>query len=76
MLYAVIQCNNDDCPFECMYNFSELPRDLLPKVVGGGQVVIANNGLYCKLGQSAGIVYLFENCPDNIPNCYIYNEKQ
>jgi hypothetical protein len=76
MLYAVIQCNRDDCPLkDCEYNFSELPENLLPNIVGGGKVIIANNDLYCKLGQSVGTVYLFKNHPDNVPNCYIYNEK-
>jgi hypothetical protein len=62
MLYAVIQCNRDDCPLkDCEYNFSELPENLLPNIVGGGKVIIANNDLYCKLGQSFAFLELLLN---------------
>jgi hypothetical protein len=72
-IYAVIQCNREDCPIKgCIYNFPELPEGLLPKVAGGGKVVIGDIGLYCELGGSVGLAYFFEEEPCNVPNVYVW----
>jgi len=72
MFYAVIQCTREDCPIKyCIYNLPELPEDLLPKVVGGGKVVIGDNGLYCELGRSVGVAYFFKEEPRDVPNMYV-----
>ncbi|MBU5688856.1 MAG: hypothetical protein KQA41_01345 [Candidatus Aenigmarchaeota archaeon] len=71
MFYAFIECNGrEDCPFDCIYK-NELPGNLLREVVGGGKVVIGDNGFYCQRGQSVGTVYFFEKSPD-LPNLYIF----
>jgi hypothetical protein len=45
---------------------------LLPKVAGGGKVVIGDIGLYCELGGSVGLAYFFEEEPCNVPNVYVW----
>lgn len=72
MKYAVIECNRKDCPQDCPYNFDELNQDLIREVKSIGKVVIGNNGLYCQLGQSVGIVYFFNKKPTNSPNLFLY----
>lgn len=75
MFYAVIQCNREDCNIkECEYNFDDLPEGLLRQVVGGGKVVLGDNGFYCRLGQSVGVVYLFDKRPKDVANLYLYED--
>ncbi len=82
MLYAVVQCNMwDECPNKkCLYNFSDLPEDLLRKVTDVIQIVIgneSNTSLFCPFGPVCATAYLLEEPPEeDVKNLYIVSFRR